>query len=76
MVRYELLKNLTGCVSLAKLTASGIVSISISTKLQVYETYLTELKNEKNKAVAVQSTADYYGFSIKHIYSVINFMES
>lgn len=76
MVRYELLKNLTGCVSLTKLTASGIISLSISTKLQVYETYLSELQTEKNKQVAIQSTADYYGFSIKHIYSVINFMEN
>jgi hypothetical protein len=71
MVRYELLKS----TNLMPLVATGIVSINIATWLQIYETYLGELK-ENVKVVSIQSTADYYNLSIQTIYKVINFMEN
>ena len=72
MVRYELIKMLP---EFTKLIASGILPLSIATKLQVYETFLGELeKNEK--PIAIQFTADYYNLSVSQIYKVVGFMES
>jgi len=71
MVRYELLKS----TNLTPLIATGIVSINIATWLQVYETYLKELK-KNTKVISIQFTSDYYSLSIQTIYKVINFMEN
>ena len=71
MVRYELLKS----TNLMPLVATGIISINIATWLQIYETYLGELK-ENIKVVAIQSTADYYNLSERTVYNVISFMEN
>lgn len=72
MVRYELLKEMR---NMHQLVGAGIVSISMVTKLQVYETYLELLKTSK-KPQAIKDTADYYNFSDSQIYKVITFMES
>ena len=71
MNRYELLKELN---NLTKLVASGIVPISISSWLQIYETFLLE-KKVNDKPTAIQFTADYYNLSNSQIYKVISFME-
>ena len=74
MTRYEILQQLKTCSNFTQLVASGIISISISGWLQIYETYLDELKAEE-KPVAIQATADYYNLSNSQIYKVISFME-
>jgi hypothetical protein len=71
MVRYNLLKS----IDLTPLVASGIISITIATWLQIYEVYLDELK-ENQKVIAIQFTADYYNISERNIYKIINFMEN
>ena len=71
MVRYELLKS----TNLTPLVATGIISINIATWLNIYETYLGEVK-ENEKVVAIQSTADYYNISTPTIYRIISFMEN
>jgi len=72
MVNYNRIKNLP---ELTQLIANGIVRLSISVKLQVYETYLEEIKSNE-KPVAIQYTADYYNLSVSQIYKVVSFMES
>jgi hypothetical protein len=71
MVRYELLKK----TDLTPLVATGIISINIATWLNIYETYLGELKTNV-KPLAIQFTADYYNVSDRHLYTIINFMEN
>ena len=74
MNRYEMINQLKQCSNFTQLVASGIVSLSISTWLQIYETYLIELKTNE-KSVAIQFTADYYNLSTRQIYKVLSFME-
>lgn len=71
MVKYDLLKS----IDLTPLVASGIISLTIATWLQIYELYLNELK-ENQKVIAIQFTADYYNISERNIYKIINFMEN
>jgi hypothetical protein len=71
MVRYELLKK----TDLTPLVATGIISINIATWLNIYETYLGELK-ENVKVDSIQFTADYYNVQPRNIYKIINFMEN
>ncbi len=72
--RYSLLKKLKETNQFNKLVSSGVISLSVSTKLMIYETYLKELRNTK-KSVAVQFTADYYKVTLRHIYQIIVWME-
>lgn len=72
MKRYELFKELP---NFTKLIASGIVPISMSVKLQVYEKYL-EIAKTKKKSIAIKDTADYFDLSDSQIYKVVSFMES
>jgi hypothetical protein len=74
MNRYEILQQLKTCSNFTQLVASGIVSLSVSSWLQIYETYLIELKTNE-KSVAIQFTADYYNLSTRQIYKVLSFME-
>ena len=74
MARYEILQQLKTCSNFTQLVASGIISISISGWLQIYETYLDELK-ANDKPTSIQFTADYYNLSNSQIYKVISFME-
>lgn len=74
MNRYEIITQLKTCSNFTQLVASGIVSISIASWLQIYETYLTELKHN-DKPTSIQFTADYYNLSNRQIYKVISFME-
>jgi hypothetical protein len=71
MVRYELLKK----TDLMPLISSGIISLNIATWLNIYETYLSELKTNV-KTLSIQFTADYYNISDRHLYTIINFMEN
>jgi len=72
MVRYELIKETK---NINKLINLGIVPLSIATRMQVYETYLENIKKMK-KSQAVRFTADHYQLSDSQIYKVINYMES
>lgn len=72
MVRYELIKETK---NINKLINLGIVPLSIATRMQVYETYLDNIKKMK-KSQAVRFTADHYQLSDSQIYKVINYMES
>ena len=74
MNRYEIITQLKTCSNFTQLVASGIVSLSISSWLQIYETYLNELKSN-DKPTSIQFTADYYNLSNRQIYKVISFME-
>jgi len=74
MNRYEIINQLRNCTNFTQLVASGIVSISIASWLQIYETYLFELKSN-DKPTSIQFTADYYNLSNSQIYKVISFME-
>lgn len=71
--RYVLIKKMQSDNNLSNLVASGIISISIPTWLQIYETFLNE-KKEYVKVVAIQNTADYYNLSNSQIYKIISFM--
>ena len=71
--RYVLIKKIQFDNNLSNLVASGIISISIPTWLQIYETFLNE-KKEYVKVVAIQNTADYYNLSNSQIYKIISFM--
>ena len=75
MVRYEIITQLKECSNFTQLVASGIVPLSVSSWLQIYETYLGELK-ENEKSTSIQFTADYYNISIQMVYKIINFMTS
>lgn len=72
MERHQLLKQLP---NFTKLIASGIVPLSMSVRLQVYEKYLELLRTNK-KAQAIKDTADYFNLSDSQIYKVVSFMES
>lgn len=71
--RYVLIKKMQSDNNLGNLVASGIISISIPTWLQIYETFLNE-KKEYVKVVAIQNTADFYNLSNSQIYKIISFM--
>ncbi len=75
MVRYEIITQLKECSNFTQLVAYGIVPLSVSSWLQIYETYLGELK-ENEKSTSIQFTADYYNISIQMVYKIINFMTS
>lgn len=72
--RYIILKKLKETNQFNKLVSSGIIPLSVSTKLMIYETYLDQVLNNK-KSVAVQFTADYYKVSVQYVYQLIVFME-
>jgi hypothetical protein len=72
--RYQIIKNIQKDNKFSELVACGIISISIPTWLQFYETFLDE-KKTNDKSVAIQSTSDIYGISNSQMYKIIAFME-
>ena len=72
MVRYELIKQQKDFTSLV---ASGVIPLTISTWIKVYETFIGELK-ENPKPIAIQFTADYFNLTTKTVYKVVSFMET
>lgn len=73
MNRYQLLKQIPNT---AQLIASGILPISMSVRLQVYERYLDLKRIEKKNSQAIQKTADYFDLSDVQVYKVVAFMEN
>jgi hypothetical protein len=75
MVRYKIIKELKEKTNFTQLVASGVVSLTIATWFQIYETYLSEIVKNEN-SIAVQFTADHYNVSNSQIYKIVSFMSS
>jgi hypothetical protein len=72
MVNYEFLKKINYKVFL-EYVKRGIIPVHIMDYITVYETYLSEVKNNK-KSIAITYCADKYNCSENTIRNIINFM--
>jgi hypothetical protein len=72
MVNYEFLKKIDYKVFL-EYVKRGIIPVHIMDYITVYETYLSEVKNNK-KSIAITYCADKYNCSENTIRNIINFM--
>lgn len=71
--RYEILKDLKNKGTLTRLIGSGLMCLTIATRLEIYERYLKELKRNK-KVIAIQNAANEYNISSNYVYKIIVFM--
>lgn len=72
--RYIIIQKLRANNNLSVLVASGIISLTIPTWLQIYETFLFELK-QNARSISIQATADNFNVSNSQVYKIIAYME-
>lgn len=73
--RYEVLSKLKENKEFLTLIKKGIISLAVSTKLQVYEMYLQEKSNNQT-SIAVLFTAEHFEITEGYVYKIIRYMQS
>jgi len=83
MTRYELILKCKKENSFTTLVASGLISITYASWFDIYETFLKEFENSKEKTkkqryVCITNTVDLFNNKVseRQVYKIISFMEN
>ena len=81
MNRYELILKCKKDNSFTNLVASGLISITVASWFDIYENFLREVKESRDKSkkqryVCVTNTVDMFKISERQVYKIISFMEN